>query len=134
RRERQPHMDERDADVDDNENEHRRRDLEGDAGDPPHGYAPSSLANRARAARKRSSTRSRPRTASDSNRGGPTVRPVTATRMGAWALASLSPCRSPIAWVTSWSTSPRHSHFSYSAMASSSTAAAGGFIAFCHDL
>src|SRR5947209_8633840 len=128
-----PHLDERDCAVHEDGRQDASADFEADDGDPPHRY-PASLATRARAVRNRSSTRSRPRTASDSNSGGPTERPVTATRTGAWALASLSPCRSPTSSVTSWSTPASQSHSPYSLMASSSTpAAAGAFIASCHD-
>ena len=50
-------------------------------------------------------TSSRPSTSSDSNSGGPPVRPVTATRIGAWALPSLRPTASATARVASWSAS-----------------------------
>ena len=53
------------------------------------GIAAPALESRARAARSRAAAkRSRPRTTIDSKNGGPTVRPVTATRTGAWALPS----------------------------------------------
>ena len=44
------------------------------------------------ATRRRRSVSSRPSSSSASNSGGPTVRPVTATRTGACALPSFSPC------------------------------------------
>ena len=52
---------------------------------------------RSSAARSLRSVSSRPITSSDSNSGGPTVRPVTATRTGAWALPSFCSWRSAIA-------------------------------------
>ena len=44
--------------------------------------------NRSRAARSRAIVRSWPKASSDSKRGGPTERPVTATRTGPCALLS----------------------------------------------
>ena len=55
----------------------------------------SSSAAAAPRPRSRRSVSSRPSTSSDSNSGGPTLRPVTATRTGAWALPSLMPCEAP---------------------------------------
>ena len=46
------------------------------------------------AARNRASVRSVPSTSRASNSGGPTRRPVTATRIGAWAFPSLRPTAS----------------------------------------
>ena len=56
----------------------------------------------------RRTTSSRPSTSSASNNGGPTVRPVTATRIGACALPFFSPCRSPIASSVSFSAAASH--------------------------
>ncbi len=61
-----------------------------------HGHGaggPSPDATRSSAARRRARVRSGPSTSSDSKRGGPTRRPVTATRIGAWALPSFLPDR-----------------------------------------
>ena len=71
-----------------------RRHFQTDPDGPDHGL---SVASRSRAARSRASVRSRPRTCSDSNSGGPTDRPVTATRIGACALPSFRPCAVPTA-------------------------------------
>ena len=57
----------------------------------------------AAATRSLSSVRSRPSTSSDSKSGRPTDRPVTATRTGAWAFPSFSPCASPTASRASFS-------------------------------
>ena len=56
---------------------------------------PSGQSSFARARRNRSSVRSRPKSSSAWNSGGPTVRPVIATRTGACALPGLIPCCSP---------------------------------------
>ena len=56
---------------------------------PAHPASPRSDASLA--SRSRRSVSSRPSTSSDSNSGGPTERPVTATRTGACALPSFSP-------------------------------------------
>ena len=53
---------------------------------------------------------SRPSTSRDSNSGGPTRLPVTATRMGAWAFPRARPLASPIAAVTRCSSSRVHPH------------------------
>ncbi len=70
----------------------------------------------------------------DSNNGSPIVRPVTATRMGAWALPSLRPCFSPTASRTAFRSSAFHSAtVASSARASDRMSPAPAFIALFHD-
>ena len=68
--------------------------------------------------------RSRPSSSRVSNSGGPTVRPVTATRTGAWALATFRPCASATATTTALRSSAFQSTCSKAAATSSSTPAA----------
>ena len=56
-------------------------------------------ASRSAAARKRVITCSSPMSSSASNNGGPMVRPVTATRIGACALPSFKPRAAPVASI-----------------------------------
>ena len=69
-------------------------------------YASASIS---RATAIRAKTVSRPRACIDSNRGGPTDLPVTATRTGACALPNFIWCESPMARNVSCSTSTSHS-------------------------
>ena len=89
---------------------------------------------RSRAARSRRSVSSRPSTSSDSNSGGPTVRPVTATRTGAWASLSLAPSvvgdRPPR--LLQRVSGPRRRRRSASITRSSSSPAHAGAIALAH--
>src|SRR5665213_3241489 len=79
-----PHLQEGHAEVHhDQYNEGRS-----DPHPPPEERRDHALPRRTRAASIRANVRSRPRTSSDSNRGGPTVRPVIATRIGACAFPS----------------------------------------------
>ena len=91
RRDGPPHLDERDAEV-----QHRPQDATSDRERPP--QRPDDAASRrpraSRAARSRSSVAPGRAPRATRTAAGPTVRPVTATRIGAWALPSLSPCRS----------------------------------------
>src|SRR5262245_7413093 len=98
--------------------------------------------SRARAARRRASVRSRPSTTNDSYNGGPTLRPVTATRTGAWALAICTlpsgftkPVATPASDSARSMASRSQSHASSPAMAASSIVAprSPSFTApFCH--
>ena len=67
---------------------------------------------RASAAASRRQVSARPSTASESNKGRPRVRPITATLIGACALPSLRPTASAMASVTSWSESLSHGQVS----------------------
>src|SRR5881394_283967 len=119
-----PHLLERHGEVADDEQD--------EGADPDEDPAPDH--RRERAAASRASVRSRPSTSSDSNNGGPTVRPVTATRTGACAFFKLRPSPSP-AWVSaSLRTSAFHSASVNATAAASSTSAAPSFIALAHDV
>ena len=89
-----------------------------------HGEPSPALPDAARR-RGRAAPSRRPSSSSDSNSGGPTVRPVTATRTGACALDSFIPCASPTARSASFRSSARQAgNASYAAMIPSSTGAA----------
>src|SRR5690606_20475871 len=85
------------------------------------------------AARTRARERSRPSTSIDSNSGRPTVRPVTATRTDARALASLSPWAAPTSTSAVLSASGVHSTDSSRSAYSARISAAPGFIALSQE-
>src|SRR5579884_3266873 len=85
----------RDRQIDDDPGNHEGDQPEGETSHP----GPASRI-RSSAVSSRAIVFSRPRTSMDSNSGGPTLRPVTATLTGAWAFASLRPWLAPASSMT----------------------------------